>query len=34
VMQALATQKASAEELAEIRKLIENLEREQDGGDS
>jgi BlaI family transcriptional regulator, penicillinase repressor len=34
VMQALATQKASAQELAEIRKLIENLEREQDGGDS
>jgi predicted transcriptional regulator len=27
VMQALATKKASADELAEIRKLIENLER-------
>ena len=34
VMQALATRKASAEELAEIRKLIENLERERGGGDS
>ena len=34
VMQALATKKASATELAEIRKLIENLEREQGGGDS
>jgi BlaI family transcriptional regulator, penicillinase repressor len=34
VMQALATKKASAAELAEIRKLIENLEREQGGGDS
>jgi hypothetical protein len=27
-MQALATEKASADELAEIRKLIESLERE------
>jgi predicted transcriptional regulator len=34
VMQALATKKASAAELAEIRNLIENLEREQGGGDS
>jgi BlaI family penicillinase repressor len=34
VMQALATEKASAAELAEIRRLIENLERERDGGDS
>jgi BlaI family transcriptional regulator, penicillinase repressor len=34
VMQALATKKASADELAEIRKLIENLERERKGGDS
>jgi BlaI family transcriptional regulator, penicillinase repressor len=34
VMQAIATKKASAEELAEIRKLIENLEREKKGGDS
>jgi BlaI family transcriptional regulator, penicillinase repressor len=34
VMQALATEKASAEELAEIRKLIENLEREREGGAS
>jgi BlaI family transcriptional regulator, penicillinase repressor len=34
VMQALATKKASADELAEIRKLIENLERERGGGDS
>jgi BlaI family transcriptional regulator, penicillinase repressor len=32
VMQALATRKASTEELAEIRKLIENLEREREGG--
>jgi BlaI family transcriptional regulator, penicillinase repressor len=34
VMQALATEKASTAELAEIRKLIENLERERNGGDS
>jgi BlaI family transcriptional regulator, penicillinase repressor len=34
VMQALATRKASAEELAEIRRLIETLEREHTGGDS
>jgi len=34
VMQALATKKASAAELAEIRRLIENLERQRDGGDS
>jgi predicted transcriptional regulator len=34
VMQALATKKASANELAAIRTLIENLERERDGGDS
>jgi len=34
VMQALATKKASADELAEIRKLIENLERERGGGDA
>jgi BlaI family transcriptional regulator, penicillinase repressor len=34
VMQALATKKASANELAAIRNLIENLERERDGGDS
>jgi BlaI family transcriptional regulator, penicillinase repressor len=34
VMQALATRKASTEELAEIRKLIESLERERTGGDS
>jgi predicted transcriptional regulator len=34
VMQALATRKASTEELAEIRKLIENLEREREGGGS
>jgi BlaI family transcriptional regulator, penicillinase repressor len=34
VMQALATKKASANELAVIRTLIENLERERDGGDS
>ena len=34
VMQAIATKKASAEELAEIRKLIENLERRESGGDS
>jgi BlaI family transcriptional regulator, penicillinase repressor len=34
VMQALATRKASAQELAEIRKLIETLERERKGGDS
>ena len=33
-MQAIATRKASVEELAEIRKLIENLERERYGGDS
>ncbi len=33
VMQALATRKASAEELAEIRKLIEALEEQQEGGD-
>ncbi len=33
VMQALATEKASADELAEIRKLIEDLERKR-GGDS
>jgi hypothetical protein len=33
-MQAIATKKASAEELAEIRQLIENLERERKGGDS
>ncbi len=32
VMQALATRKASADELAEIRTLIEDLERERDGG--
>jgi BlaI family transcriptional regulator, penicillinase repressor len=34
VMQVLATNKASAEELAEIRRLIETLERERKGGDS
>ncbi len=34
VMQALAAKKASYEDLAEIRKLIENLEREREGGDS
>jgi BlaI family transcriptional regulator, penicillinase repressor len=34
VMQALATRKASANELAEIRELIENLEREREGGAS
>jgi BlaI family transcriptional regulator, penicillinase repressor len=34
VMQALSTRKASADELAEIRGLIENLERQRDGGDS
>jgi BlaI family transcriptional regulator, penicillinase repressor len=34
VMQALATKKASTNELAAIRTLIENLERERDGGDS
>jgi BlaI family transcriptional regulator, penicillinase repressor len=34
VMQALATKKASADELAEIRKLIESLERERGRGDS
>jgi BlaI family penicillinase repressor len=33
VMQALAAKKASYEDLAEIRKLIENLEREREGGD-
>jgi BlaI family penicillinase repressor len=34
VMQALASKKSTAEELAEIRKLIEGLERERNGGDS
>jgi hypothetical protein len=34
VMQALATRKASAEELAEIRRVIETLERELEGSDS
>jgi predicted transcriptional regulator len=34
VMQALAARKASREDLVEIRKLIENLERERAGGDS
>jgi predicted transcriptional regulator len=34
VMQAIATRKASAADLAEIRKLIENLERQRSGGDS
>jgi len=34
VMQALTTKKASAEELAEIRKLIETIERERSGGDT
>ena len=34
VMQAIATKKASAAELAEIRELIEDLEREKKGGDS
>jgi BlaI family penicillinase repressor len=34
VMHAIATKKASAAELAEIRELIENLEREKKGGDS
>ena len=34
VMQVLATKKASADELAEIRKLIESLERERGRGDS
>ncbi len=33
VMQALAAKKASRADLAEIRKLIENLEREREGGD-
>jgi BlaI family transcriptional regulator, penicillinase repressor len=33
-MQAIATRKASVEDMAEIRKLIENLERERNGGDS
>ena len=33
VMQAIASKKASAAELAEIRKLIESLEREKKGGD-
>ena len=32
VMQALAAKKASSQDLAEIRKLIENLERERAGG--
>jgi BlaI family transcriptional regulator, penicillinase repressor len=34
VMQALATKKASPDELAEIRKLIETLEHKREGGDS
>jgi BlaI family transcriptional regulator, penicillinase repressor len=34
VMQALASKKSTAAELAEIRKLIEGLERERNGGDS
>jgi BlaI family transcriptional regulator, penicillinase repressor len=34
VMQALATRKASTQELAEIRRLIETLEQEHKGGDS
>ncbi len=34
VMQAIATSKASAADLAEIRQMIENLERERNGGDS
>ncbi len=34
VMQALASRKATAEELAEVRKLIETLEQEQKGGGS
>ena len=34
VMQALATKKASPDELAEIRTLIEALERKREGGDS
>jgi BlaI family transcriptional regulator, penicillinase repressor len=34
VMHAIAAKKASSAELAEIRKLIENLEREKQGGDS
>jgi BlaI family transcriptional regulator, penicillinase repressor len=34
VMQALASKKASPDELAEIRTLIENLERERGRGDS
>jgi BlaI family penicillinase repressor len=34
VMQALASKKSTAVELAEIRKLIEGLERERNGGDS
>jgi BlaI family transcriptional regulator, penicillinase repressor len=33
-MQAIATRKASVADLAEIRRLIENLERERGGGDS
>jgi predicted transcriptional regulator len=34
VMQALTSRRATAEELAEIRRLIETLEREQKGGGS
>jgi BlaI family transcriptional regulator, penicillinase repressor len=34
VMQAIASKKSTAAELAEIRKLIEGLERERNGGDS
>jgi len=34
VMQALAAKKASPKELAEIRVLIENLQREREGGDA